>query len=211
MTVPEPKAMISPHFPAEKLVKPTIEDLIDVFEDRMLGWLLRPAEKLMRDPVEQVAGFALSLSYFEGIWIYITGLDSKNRSKEYFRKGFVSVFTGGATPDALLERVADVLYEDGRCGFFHDAMLRTRVFFGGFHKGSLSVTLPMVNGVIDQTGKIASIVVDPGEYVKFLIGHFEKYVKRLRDTSEADLRQKFQDACKLKWDYEGDPVVIALA
>lgn len=207
----EPRTLISPRFPAEKLEKPTIDDLIDIFEDRMLGWLLRPAENLMQDPIEQVAGFALSLSYFEGIWIYITGLDSKNRSKEYFRRGFVDVFTGGMFPDALLERIAAVLYEDGRCGFFHDAMLRTRLFFGGFHKGTFAITLPKENGVTDQAGEIASIVIDPAEYVKFLIGHLEKYVKRLRDTSEADLRRKFQDACKLKWNYEGDPVVIALA
>lgn len=210
MTTPEPRTLISPHYPAEKLESPTLEDLIDVFEDRMMGWLLGPARNLMGDQIAQVAGFALSLSYFEGIWSFVTGRDSQGRSKEFFRRGFLDVFGRTGTPEELLARVADVLYEDGRCGFFHDAMARGRLYFGALHQGSFSITLPRINGVIDTTGPIASIMVNPTEYMKFLHGHFKKYVARLRDAPEADLRKNFEDACRLKWDYEGEPVVIAL-
>lgn len=41
---------ISPNFSSEKLQNPTIEDLIDVFEDRMRFWLLEPAKVLAPNP-----------------------------------------------------------------------------------------------------------------------------------------------------------------
>jgi hypothetical protein len=141
----EPQTLISPHFSPEKLDSPSIADLIDVFEDRLSGWLLGPAQKLLDNPVDQVAGFALSLSYFEGICIYLRGEDSKSKSKQFFREGFVDVFRSSGLADALLERIADVLYEDGRCGFFHDAMFRTRVYFSEHFGEPLAITVPKVN------------------------------------------------------------------
>lgn len=60
----EPKAMISPHFSAEKLSDPTVEDLVDIFEDRVKFWLLAPAGDLMARSASQVAGFGMLLSYF---------------------------------------------------------------------------------------------------------------------------------------------------
>jgi hypothetical protein len=41
--------MISPNFPDEKLYNPSLEDLIDVFEDRVRWWLLEPAQALAAD------------------------------------------------------------------------------------------------------------------------------------------------------------------
>jgi hypothetical protein len=40
--------MISPHFEDKKLDNPTLEDLIDVFEDRIRSWLLEPARALLQ-------------------------------------------------------------------------------------------------------------------------------------------------------------------
>ena len=206
----EPKTQISPHFPSEKLDSPSIEDLIDVFEDRLVGWLLAPAKKLLMHPIDQIPGFALSLSYFEGIAIYMRGEDSRNKSRQFFTEGFVDVFRSSRLPTAVLERVANVLYEDCRCGFFHDAMFRTRVFFGEHFGEPLVITVPRINGVIDQSGEVQSIVVHGPKYFEYLEGHFTKYVARLRDRSERDLRRNFQEVCHLKWDLSSPPRVIAL-
>jgi hypothetical protein len=207
---PEPKALISPHFPAEKLEDPTLDDLIDVFEDRVKYWLLEPAKKLMEGPPAEVAGFALSLSYFEGIWIFISGRDSRSHSQEFFRRAFIDVFKTSNLTEALAGHVADVLYQDGRCGFYHDGMARHRIYFSKNYSAPLGVTLPMKDGVIDETGTIASIVVDPPAYMLYVDGHFKKYVSRLRDPTETDLRRNFEQACRDKWDFEGEPVLIAL-
>jgi hypothetical protein len=205
-----PQTLISPNFPSEKLDSPSLEDLIDIFEDRLGGWLLGPAKKLLAHPGDQIAGFALSLSYFEGISIYLRGEDSRNRSRQFFRDGFVDVFRPSRLEAALLERVADVLYEDGRCGFFHDAMVRPRVFFSDHFGEPLVIALPKVNGVIDPAGEIQSIVVHCPKYFEYLEGHFTKYVARLRNSSESDLRQKFQAVCDLKWGLSSPPRVIVL-
>jgi hypothetical protein len=157
-----------------------------------------------------VAGFALSLSYFEGICIYLRGEDSKGKSKQFFREGFVDVFRSSGLAVPLLGRIADVLYEDGRCGFFHDAMFRTRVYFSELFGEPLVITVPKVNGVIDQAGEIQSIVVHCPKYFEYLEGHFTKYVARLRDKSESELRKNFQVACELKWGLDAPPRVISL-
>src|SRR5436305_3083361 len=120
------QTLISPHYLQNKLKDPAIEDLIDVLEDRVKFWLLEPAKLLSYHAFGQVAGLALLLSYFEGIWIYVQGRDSRDRSRAFFKDAFIDVFrSGGLTPE-LLGRVAEVLYEDARCGFFHDGMFRHR-------------------------------------------------------------------------------------
>jgi hypothetical protein len=79
---------ISPNFGAEKLESASYEDLVDVFEDRMRHWFLNPAERLIGMPHCQIAAVALLISYFEGIAIYLSGKDSKNRSFEFFANAF---------------------------------------------------------------------------------------------------------------------------
>ena len=47
---------ISPRFTAEKLNGATFDDLVEIFEDQMLGWLIEPANHLKS---QQHAGFAI--------------------------------------------------------------------------------------------------------------------------------------------------------
>lgn len=203
-------SLISPHFCAEKLDAPTTEDLIDVFEDRVRYWVLEPAWQLLPDPFGQVASFSLLLSYFEAIWIYRTGSDSRHRSGEFFKQAFEDVFLPSNVPVPLLERVAQVLYKDARCGFFHDGLFRDRIFFVQGGSGSLAVSLPKVNGVVDQEGAIESIVVDPQQFYRDVDRHFKRFVDRLRQPTETTARENFVAACRMKWDFEGRPRRIAL-
>ena len=122
------KTFISPNYPQEKHDKPTIDDLVDVFKDRVLNWVFEQAKKLMSDKDGCFGALCLLLTYFEGIWSYITGLDSEGQSKKYFCDAFLDVFSSSEhTPD-LLKRVAVIMYKDARCGFFHDGMLRNRIW-----------------------------------------------------------------------------------
>ena len=82
---------ISPNFSSEKLHNPTLEDLIDVFEDRMRFWLLEPAKVLAPHPHGQVASLNLLLTYFEGVWSYIQGRDSRGNYEIFFTDCFVEV------------------------------------------------------------------------------------------------------------------------
>lgn len=125
------KHFISPNFTYEKLEAPTFEDIVDVFEDRMANWLLMPAKKLLEIPHGDVAAVALATNYIEGIEIYITGQDSKKRSREFFCSGFKRIFHRKVNflEDVMHDAFAKALYDLLRCGFAHDAMFRYGITF----------------------------------------------------------------------------------
>lgn len=183
--------LISPNFEASKLDSPTIENLVDVFEDRMKFWFLAPAQKLTKTFDDLPASLCLQMTYFEGIWSFITGEDSNGRSAEFFRNGFVTVFRGHGPSDELLGRVANVLYRDARCGFFHDGMFRDRIYFG--NRGlALEITLPKVDGVLQLDGEIESIIIDPRRFLATINKHFTDFVANARDSKNEDVRNKFE-------------------
>lgn len=206
----EPRTLISPSFEASKLDAPTVDDLIDVFEDRTLGWVLKPADFMMATPGLEITGFGISLAYFEGIWSYIQCLDSNNRSRDFFRGGFVDVFRSSGAPEILLERAAGVLYADARCGFFHDTMFRDRIYFSAWYGKPIAIMVPLVNGAPDPAGEIDAMVIYPKEYAQYLMGHFSKFVARLRDSANAELRANFEAFCRHQWDLGGPPRNIVL-
>jgi hypothetical protein len=195
---------ISPKFTAVKLTNATQGDRLDIFEDRIRGWILAPAEVLLGIPNFRIASLCLLLTYFEGTWSYKTGLDSKNRSKEFFRAGFVDVFRHTKTDVSLLGRGADILYDDARCGFFHDGMFRSRIFFTS-RGWALEFTVPKVGGVLDLNGEIQSIMIDPRLFFDAVVEHFSAYMKHLRDGSDAALLENFETAWNTK--HAASPIV----
>jgi hypothetical protein len=206
----DPITLISPNYGPEKLRDPSFEDLVDVFEDRVRFWLLEPAKTLLAEQEGQVAALCLLLTYFEGICIYMKGEDSRNQSKAFFRDAFRSVFRRCELAPEALANIADVLYEDARCGFFHDGLFRGRVFFGNSTGSCLSVTLPTANGAPDSTGEIKSIVVDVQEFYKYIEEHFVTLVSSLRDGAPPEAKSRFQMMCSEKWGYKRAPTIVAL-
>lgn len=190
---------ISPNFSGEKLHNPTLEDLVDVFEDRMRFWLLEPAKALAPRPHGQVASLNLLLTYFEGVWGYIQGRDNSGSSEIFFTDCFVEVFNScGLSPD-LLRRIGEILFEDGRDGFLHDAFFRRRIFFGNVPGGCLQAEVPLKRGFPDETGDIRSITVDVEGFLAYVEGHFKRLILSLRDPLQKDLRSSFRQTCEEKW------------
>ena len=102
---------ISPNYTSEKLEDPSIEDKIDVFEDRMKGWLFAPMKKLLGQPHDRIASLCLQTTYFEGIWSYLVGKKSQGHSKEFFINGFYDVFKITRQHEGLLKKAAQILLE----------------------------------------------------------------------------------------------------
>ena len=206
------KTFISPNYPQEKFDNPTTDDLIDVFKDRVFNWLFEPAKKLMTEKHGGFAVLCLLLTYFEGIWIYMTGVDSKGNSKKYFTDAFLDVFSSSGHAPHLLNRIATIMYEEGRCGFFHDGMLRGRIFLTVLNNhADFLVTLPRkADGNIDVNGKIESILIDPKHFMATIERHFMNYLLCLRNPAQTVKRENFLKIAKEKWDVEGEGVVIGL-
>jgi len=190
---------ISPTFTHEKLESPSYEDLIDVFEDRTRSWFFLPAAKLLDVPHGEIAAVGLLVNYFEGIEIYLTGEDSKNRSPEFFARGFGKVFTVAGQDADFAAKISAAIYGQARCGFAHDGMFRNRVFFSRLRPDPVIITWPRVKGVFDRSGEVESILINPPKFYDSIDAHFNRYVKRLPEGADVEMQRKFEAAVALKW------------
>ena len=190
---------VSPRFTHVKLEPPFFRDVVDVFEDRMKYWFIGPAKLLLGAEHGEVAAVALTMPYFEGIEIYLSGEDSKGRSREFFMRGFRRVFPGFTGPEYLYERVASGLYESLRCGFAHDAMFRHGIYFSDVRKEPFTLTWPKKNGEYDLEGQLESAIVNPRSFVEGVERHFQNYVRELKAVGESEIKKKFQAAADVKW------------
>ena len=195
----ETKNFVSPRYTHEKLDSRSYPDIVDVFEDRMLNWLIEPAKKLLELEHGAIAAVALALSYFEGIEIYYSGEDSVNRSKEFFRRGFQRVFVVDPSGVELYDKITDAIYIQARCGFAHDGLFRNRVFFSTALSKPITVTWPKKDGVFDTSGNFESVIINPHRFVDGIADHFARYVGELRSDTNAQLKSAFLAAVELRW------------
>lgn len=193
------KHYVSPNFTHEKLEPPLFKDIVDVFEDRMRYWLLEPAKHLLKVKHGEVSAVALVTHYFEGIEIYISGKDSKKKSKEFFKRGFKRVFAAESSPDFMQDGIADALYELLRCGFAHDGMFRSGIYFSAIRKDAMLITWPKRNGQFDPAGKLESAVINPRGFVSCIEAHLNSYLRELRSRTSNEAQERFRAAVDLKW------------
>jgi len=110
----------------------------------------------------------------------------------------------------LFEKVAELLYDDGRCGFFHDGMSRGRIFISGQHDDIVLATIGKdENGIIDLN-KIKSLVINPKKLLAAIEWHFRDYLIKLRDQNEKELRSNFYKMADEKWNFNGQGTEIGI-
>lgn len=210
MPKPSLQHFISPTFTHEKLEAPSYDDLVDVFEDRIRNWFLFPASKLLDIPNCDIAAVSLLLNYFEGIEIYLTGEDSKNRSADFFAKGFGRVFSIQGHASEFSSKIVAAIYSQARCGFAHDGMFRNRVSFSRIHPDPILITWPKKNGVFDHSAEVESIVINPPRLYESIKEHFDRYVKTLREGTDTEAKQALEKAIALKWGLDQPPYAIGM-
>jgi hypothetical protein len=183
---------ISPKYDTSKLSLPTLENYIDVYEDQINGWYLNYARKMHNDEHAGFAALQIVFSYFEGHAVFYKGMDSAGKSKAFFKEAFLSVFPElleyEGMSEALLESTISALYEDGRCGLFHAGITRKRIL--------LRDGQPVIRVGADPVTQMCAlqVFIDRRNFVDRVCKHFEKYIARLRNTSEARLRMNFEKA-----------------
>lgn len=189
---------VSPKYTLDKLSRGRLEDKVDVFEDQVMGWVLDHARALTSESYEAsqhcgIAVLMLSCSYFESIAAFKRGEWSKNRSAEFFRDGLAEVFPDIVAAakeedpenwEQVFKDFAGTFYDDLRCGLFHDAAIRCRIIIKP--KSNLEL-------VIDTTNhRVATIIIDPAQFLAQIEKHFRSYVVALRDPKETGLRSNFE-------------------
>lgn len=190
---------VSPSFTHEKLEPPFYRDVVDVFEDRILHWLVLPAKALLKVRHGEVAAVALATNYFEAIEIYISGKDSNRKSKSFFVRGFNRVFASAPGPGFLHEAFATSLYELLRCGFAHEGTFKHGIYFSSVRKEAFTLTWPKKAGAFDPDGRLESAIINPRRFVEGVEAHFADYIRQLRRPADSELQCRFREAVALKW------------
>lgn len=184
---------VSPRFTSEKLASGRLEDKIDIFEDRLRGWFLAPARRLLDDDNGAFAALHVLLAYFEAHAIYSRGEDSKNRSKQFFIEALVQVLglhKGDSPLPPFLTEVGERLYDGVRCGLFHDGMIRHGVLV---RRGGQPLVV-----AVSQDWKIQGIILDVDSFTHSIERHLDDYLAQLRDPKNIQLRENFAKAWTLK-------------
>ena len=182
---------ISPNYDSGKLGAGALNDRIDVYEDRVRGWLIDCGPILNR---HEHAGFGvlqIGLAYLEGFSIFLRGEDGRYRSFQFFQEGLSSVFSEVASlPIPARDAFAKIMYQDGRCGLFHFGMTRRRVV--------LSDGQPVFRVKTDPTDQsVEEILIDRYGFIEQIDRHHSRYVARLRDLAEVEIRKNFDRAWEL--------------
>jgi hypothetical protein len=184
-----------------------VDDKITIFEDRVLGWKLDIADRVIngrsspesgeeRPPIPH-SGYAtldIIFSYFEMIAKYEDGYTQARQSEEYFKAGVYSVFpqmksyqVQGNIPGvqgkvvSVIDYVLDLMYDGVRCGLYHSGATNGRVELSAGFQAPL---------VFDSQN--IALGINPHLLVPKLRAHFMDYINRLRDPNNSDLRRKFE-------------------
>lgn len=160
-----------------------LDNKIEIYFDRVLGWQLTPAQ----DTADNVkhSGFAvlhIVLSFFESIAKYRDGFCQKGHSNEYFKKGFELVFPEIRQKIANTtqrQEFLDNFYDNVRCGIYHVSLTGSNVMI----TGDLNAVLHIQEH---------SITINPHQIVNPLEIYLRNYVRDLRDTKNIELRAKFE-------------------
>lgn len=201
---------VSPRYPSKKLEPPFYRDVVDVFEDRMRGWVIGPALQLLKNDPLSVAAITLTTNYFEGIEIYHSGEDSRGKSKVFFRRGFQRVFGVRGQAQEVQDYIADAMYTMLRCGFAHDAMFRNGINLSNTRPEPIMVTYKKANGGVDTSAPLESVVIHPKLFIEGVERHLTSYICELRKAKDVQLKKNFLSAIDLKWGLGKPGRLIAL-
>jgi hypothetical protein len=176
---------ISPHFTQGDVLSMSVDQKVAVFADRIRGWILDPAQRLLHaDPHGGFAALAVLGTYFEMVAKYQDGRIPRGDSERYFTTGVTEVLTNTTGTRDLHEEnleVAALLYQGLRNGLYH----------GGFPAKSIGVSGD-IRGVLSYNRDAGQVIINPSELALAIQRHFSKYVAVLVDPGSAELRRKFE-------------------
>lgn len=172
---------ISPKYDEIKLSSGGIEDKIDVFEDQMCGWLIQPAKLMTNNQHSGYAILSIALAYFEPLGQFIEG--RSGGSEKQFTLGLKAVFP--AVKDEPTHIFSE-LYNQLRCGMFHQGIAKRKVLVGRGQSVPIIVTHDAVRK------EVLSITVDPWLLLSEIEAHIARYVTFLRNPVNVSERSNFE-------------------
>ncbi|MDE0704284.1 MAG: hypothetical protein OXH59_11225 [Rhodospirillaceae bacterium] len=196
------KQMLTPNYDHEKVANPSLDDLIDVFEDAWKGYILAPAQMLLNTPNGDISAMILLSPYFESIEALYQGKSSDGKSRKFFVAGFLRVFEKitGLDDKRHAKNAAEAVYRNIRCGAAHTGFPTYRVGFQRINRNAFHLTYPRFpDGKLDTASPVHSILFNAQRIHDSVSWHLENYVKTLRQPHETTLRDNFNSLMRSEW------------
>lgn len=187
---------ISPRFRASKASPGAFGDWVDIWEDRIWGWQLEHAERLLGQGHDAAfAALHLAVAFVEPYEVFRAGESSDGKSRRFFKSGFSRIFNASQPPltPAQLDAAADALYTEVRCGLFHGGMTGTKVYVSNAVSGIEVQLAP-------STNTVRQILLNPESFVRGIVREFRQFVARLRNPADPEylvLKANFEKAWHL--------------
>ncbi|MFH2039357.1 MAG: hypothetical protein ABIJ65_07970 [Chloroflexota bacterium] len=159
----------------------TLDNKIDIFADRIIGWQIGIAKKIIQYEIQH-SGYALLqilFSYFEMLGKYRSGYVGNFKSRINFHKGVKATFLEeiGAEEEIFLT----TLYKSVRNGLYHLGMTKINVI--------LRCDIP---GSISFNSENKTLTICPDHLVNDIDIRFQDYVTELRNSKNIELRNNFE-------------------
>lgn len=173
---------------------------IDVHEEQINAWLLKPIEQLALDKNSFENGYAmlaLELLFFEPNGKYLSG-NTITGSGKCFRFGFNPFLeflkNNSYIDEIILIKIKNInFYRISRCGIFHDMSIKSGLLIDSIFMEDTKVFYksPINNGIL----------VNPWNFIDALKKYFNFYLLELRTNTESDKYKNFEITFKTLFNY----------
>ncbi|MFA5031681.1 MAG: hypothetical protein WC614_01555 [bacterium] len=163
----------------------TIDDDINVFEDRVNGWQIDIAKQCGSIPNAGFGVLHIILSYFESIAKFREGYVNNRASMKYFKLGIMKAIPQLSKLSSTKSNdVVNTLYSEMRCALYHAGMTGRGI---------------LITQDINEAISIESrcIYINPANLVEAAQQDFDMYIKELRDPKNIQLRTNFRKRFKI--------------
>lgn len=151
--------VLDPHNPMDK---------IDIYERQVKEWFLKPATTLVKQKDTGFIVLMICLSYLEGIEQYKQGKSSKEHgSCNFFVQSMHKLY-----PNKFENYQLKDLYDDARCGLFHNGMTKGAVIISNRFLESIK----FLNG---------DIKINPSKFLNDIKDDFDSYIVKLKEDEDA--------------------------
>ncbi len=150
-----------------------VNDKITIYKRQVEDWFLNPATKLVKYKNSNNGFIVLMIcvSYLEGVEQYRRGQSSRNRSAEFFAAALERIY-----PNLHTNIQYRSLYEDARCGLFHNGMVAGKIIINnGFATG-----LQFIGN--------ADIKISPSKLLRDIKIDFGNFITELQNNQETQQR-----------------------
>lgn len=157
-----------------------VDDKIKIYERQVKEWFLNKVSRSIRGKYYGMIVLMVCLSYLEGVEQYRKGrssVDIRRRrfeSKSFFRDSLNRLYPGQFTTVQL-----NNLYEQARCGLFHNGMTDSMIVYSYNYPEPLDFR------------EAGTIKVNPKILLKDVKKDFKKYLRELQ--TDRDLRRNFDN------------------